>query len=432
MPVMRTNSEQYHATVRDLSERLVNAQRPIRILDAVKWDASVQETFLATGGREQPLVDRAYYEARPLGYDPRAKRQEFQELERDVNRRLGQFNPVGGILRRMCREYETVVHMLEARGTREFSLLSQELYGSAGDVFHANDPTVTDLAVMMSELLAGIDASSVLSDEPREIPAERAVTMLQARLDAVFANPEHSVRVKISDGIVADAAAGSDYIKLRKDARFNERDLRLLEIHEGWVHLGTTLNGKAQPVCTFLSKGPPSSTSTQEGLAILVEILGFASYPARLRRLTDRIRAVDMAERGATFRDVYTFFREQGFGEADAFGNAARVFRGSTPVDGPFTKDIVYSRGFVLVYNFVQLAVRQGRLDRIPLLFCGKTTLEDVRTLAELVDEGMVAPPRFLPPMFADLNALVAWMCYSNFLNRLDMRSIEADYRGIL
>ena len=54
-------------------------------------------------------------------------------------------------------------------------------------------------------------------------------------------------------------------------------DLRLLEVHEGWVHLGTTLNGQSQPVCTFLSKGPPSSTLTQEGLAVLTEVFAFAS-----------------------------------------------------------------------------------------------------------------------------------------------------------
>ena len=57
-------------------------------------------------------------------------------------------------------------------------------------------------------------------------------------------------------------------------SQFSERDLQVLEVHEGWVHVGTTLNGMNQPVCTFLSKGPPSSTITQEGLAILMEVIG--------------------------------------------------------------------------------------------------------------------------------------------------------------
>src|SRR3546814_9747867 len=42
------------------------------------------------------------------------------------------------------------------------------------------------------------------------------------------------------------------------------RDVRALEVHEGLVHVGTTLNGLNQPICTFLSKGPPSSTVRSE------------------------------------------------------------------------------------------------------------------------------------------------------------------------
>ena len=116
----------------------------------------------------------------------------------------------------------------------------------------------------------------------------------------------------------------------------------------------------------------------------------------------------------------------------DGYAYAARVFRGSTPTGGPFTKDIVYSKGFVLIYNYVRLAVCKGLLKRVPLLFCGKTNLEDMRTLSQLVDEGIVAPPRYVPPQFADLSALAAWMCYSNFLGRLNHQRIEADYANLL
>ncbi len=424
--------EAYRQTIRELSDRLVEAQRPIRILDAIKWGPEVREAFFAGGCSTQPPVDGAYYEARPLLFDPAEKRRQFGELERDVQRALGSFSPVGQILRRMCREYQTVVAMLEARGRPEFSSLSQELYGSAGDALHAGEPTLADLATTMGEALEKISRSQVLPEEEKTIGGAEAVAWLQARLDLAFQDPQRRVRVLLSDGIVADAAAGSDYLKIRREARFNERDLRLLEIHEGWVHLGTTFNGLAQPYCTFLAKGPPSSTVTQEGLAILMEILAFASHPPRVRRLANRIRAVHMAEQGATFLEVFGYFRLQGASEADSFANAARVFRGSTPTGGPFTKDITYNKGFILTYNFIQLAIKNGLLDRIPMLFCGKTTLEDVRTLAQLVEEGTVVPPRFLPPQLADLNALSAWMCYSNFLNRLDLARIEADYAGIL
>jgi len=426
------NQQTYRRTLHELSERIVEAQRPIRVLDAIKWDQCVQDAFFAAGCKEQPKVDRAFYEAWPLGYDPGEKRRQFHEIDRDIVNRLGQFNPVGQIMRRMCREYQMVVRMLEARGTREFTNLSQELYGSASDVFHAGDPTLSDLGVMMTEYLTNIDQGFWLQQDEKNIPTEQAQEILQQRMDETFKESNGSIRVLISDGILADAAAGSDYLKIRKDAMFSERDLRLLEVHEGWVHVATTLNGMNQPICTFLSKGPPSSTITQEGLAILMEIIAFASHPARLPRLTNRIRAVDMAEQGATFLDVYDFFRRQHFDEQESYTNASRIFRGSTPTGGPFTKDICYSKGFILVYNYIQLAVRKGKLDRIPLLFCGKTVLEDMRALAHLVEEGIVVPPKFMPPQFRDLNALTAWMCYSNFLNHLNLERIEADYANIL
>ena len=428
----RNNLDEYQTIVRGLSDRIVEAQTPVRVLDAVKWDDATRQAFFAAKGRELPQIDRAYYEGRPLAFDSSAKKQEFQDIERDITRQLGQFNPVGQIMRRMCKEYRMVIRMLEARGTPDFGMISQELYGAASDAFHAGDPTLADLGLMLSDYLNNIADRGDLRDEPKNLTAPQAVELLQKRLDVVFGEGEGVIRVFESDGILADAAAGADYIKIRSDALFNERDVRALEVHEGLVHVGTTLNGQNQPICTFLAKGPPSSTVTQEGLAILMEVIAFASYPTRLRKLTNRTRAIHMAEEGADFLEVFAFFREQGYGDDESYSNASRVFRGSTPAGLPFTKDLSYLKGFILIYNYIQLAVRKGKLEQIPLLFCGKTTLEDMRTLRQLVDEGLVAPPKYLPPQFRDLNALATWMCFSNFLNHLSLDRIEADYANIL
>jgi len=428
----RNNLDEYQTIVRGLSDRIVEAQTPVRVLDAVKWDDATRQAFFAAKGRELPQIDRAYYEGRPLAFDSSAKKQEFQDIERDITRQLGQFNPVGQIMRRMCKEYRMVIRMLEARGTPDFGMISQELYGAASDAFHAGDPTLADLGLMLSDYLNNIADRGDLRDEPKNLTAPQAVELLQKRLDVVFGEGEGVIRVFESDGILADAAAGADYIKIRSDALFNERDVRALEVHEGLVHVGTTLNGQNQPICTFLAKGPPSSTVTQEGLAILMEVIAFASYPTRLRKLTNRTRAIHIAEEGADFLEVFAFFREQGYGDDESYSNASRVFRGSTPAGLPFTKDLSYLKGFIMIYNYIQLAVRKGQLEQIPLLFCGKTTLEDMRTLRQLVDEGMVVPPKYLPPQFQDLNALSAWMCFSNFLNHLSLDRIEADYANIL
>jgi uncharacterized protein (TIGR02421 family) len=420
----------YLTEVKALSDRIVKAQQPIRILDAIKWDDSIKQAFFKSHCKNLPPVNADYYLQRPLGFDPVGKKLEFYQIERDLVRKLGQLNPLSVIMRRICREYQDVVHMLEARGTPTFSNISQELYGSSQDVFHVGDPTIANLGSMMEATLSQLLQLDCLTEEPKTISAKEAVVILNEKIESMF--PGDGLRAMISDGIISDAAAGTDYVKLRADALFNSRDLRVLEVHEIWVHLGTTLNGMAQPYCTFLGKGPPSATITQEGLAVLMEILTFSSTPHRLIRLINRIRAITLVEEGADFIDIFAFFREKGLDQEESYTLSSRVFRGSSSDGLPFTKDLTYIKGFVLTYNFIRLAVSKGKPDRIPLLFCGKTMIEDMKVLVDLVEEGTVIPPRFLPPQFRDLMGLSAWMSFSRFMNSLNFRQLEQDYANIL
>jgi uncharacterized protein (TIGR02421 family) len=248
------------------------------------------------------------------------------------------------------------------------------------------------------------------------VDARQAVEILARRLQDYF-HTATRIRIRLADGILADAAAGCDYIKLRGDARFTACDLRLLEVHEGWVHLATTRNGQAQPVCTFLGKGPPSSTVTQEGLAVLTEILACTSSTQRLRRLCHRVEGVCRAEEGADFLEVFRFFVERGYEPRDSYHYSARIFRGSLPAGcGPFTKDLCYCKGLILVADYLRRAVLRGQATQAQLLFCGKATLADVATLERLVEEGLVAPPRFVPPPFADVSTLSSWIGLTKFL----------------
>ena len=47
----RKSQDDYHDTIRALSGRLVEAQTPIRVLDAIKWDDGVRQGFLKAKGR---------------------------------------------------------------------------------------------------------------------------------------------------------------------------------------------------------------------------------------------------------------------------------------------------------------------------------------------------------------------------------------------
>lgn len=422
----------YAQVVHELSERVVAAQRPIRILDSLKWGPDVEAYFFEHKCKKLPVIDSDYYlQQNPLSFNPEEKIEEFHEIDREIRRKLGQYSGVGSIMQRMCYEYCRVVEMLQARGTPKFTEISQQLYGSSKDVFHVGAPTLKDLAELVTESLLNIKDQVTTAADECVYSSQDVVDMLSDRLGNYFSDKEN-IRVVLSDGIIADASAGADKIKIHDGLNFSLRDVKTFEVHEGWVHLGTTLNGMAQPICTFLSKGPPSSTVTQEGLAIITEIFTFASYPGRVRRLTNRINAVNMAEEGANFFDVFDFFREQGLTESDSYQCAVRVFRGSTFDGGPFTKDLCYTKGFILIYNFMRLAVQRGLVSRIPLLFVGKTTLDDLHILSDLLDEGLIVAPKYVPPQFSDIAAVSAWMVYSLFMNKLDLRQLAIDFKGIL
>lgn len=402
--------------VRALSERLVEAQRPIRILDAVKWGDEIEQRFFERGARDLPAVREDHYRRRSLPFNPQSKLEEFREIESEVQRRLGSTETPGRILLRMCWEYRRVVEMLLHRGTPAFGAISRELYGSAQKSFPDGLSGISD---DMHALLNGHAADE---DADTLFDSGQAVAILASRLTNYFQeatsvpNNGKKVRVCLSDGIVADAAAGCDYLKIRRDARFRQRELRLLEVHEGWVHLGTTINGQAQPVCTFLSKGPPSSTITQEGLAVLMELVSGASCAARVHRLTTRSEGVARAEQGADFLDVYRFFLEDGT-PRESYQQTMRIFRGSLPAGQlPFTKDLCYCKGFRLVLDFVTAALENGNANRIPHLFCGKAVVDEMDALAGLVEQGLVAPARHVPAAFGDADALRAQLqaCHAN------------------
>jgi uncharacterized protein (TIGR02421 family) len=387
--------------IRALSDRLLQAQRPIRVLPAIKWNEDIERAFFAAKERSLPPITSDYYRSRPLSFDPDSKIEELKALERDVSQQLGVIDPPGAILVRMCEEYRSIVRMLACRGTPDFASLSAKLYGSGSDL---------GLTSQSWKCLTAIPQHAIHKHERKTLDAKQAADFLARRLQAHF-DGAAIIRVRPSDHILADASAGRHCVKLRGDVRFSMRDLRLLEAHEGWVHLGTTLNGQGQPVCTFLEKGPPSTTATQEGLAVSAELLSDSSSPQRIQRLWHRMEAVSRAEDGADFRDIYRFFLERGYEARHSYHCTVRVFRGSLPAGcGPFTKDLSYCKGLVLIADFLRRALRQNAERKINLLFCGKTTLADLPALEHLRDEGLLTPPRFIPPPFVDSSALVAWL----------------------
>ncbi len=413
-------------TLRDLSDRLVDIQRPIRVLNAVRWDDEVKAEFFAQGFREQPSVDASYYEREKLSYNPAELRMALRDLGSEAHSRLGGDSPAAQLLGRSCRGYRLALSMIEARGTEAFGRYSAELYGTPHEVFHPGGPTVSDLADSIAMTLDRVEGPEVsTTDADVILSGAEAVVELQRRLDDSMG--QGVAEVRLDDGIVADAAAGSDYIKLRADASFTVQNLATLEAHEGWVHIGTTRNGLAQPHATFLGKAAPPVTVTQEGLATVTEILSLRSHPSRLRRLINRVRGIELVLDGANFVELFEYLRVEGLDEEEAWQTAARIFRGSTPTGPPFSKDLAYGKGLALTYIYLRLALREQRPDRIPMLFCGKVDLQAMDLVLALFDEGLVEAPAFVPPPFRDTDALAAQIAFSRFLREVDFDQMIAD-----
>jgi uncharacterized protein (TIGR02421 family) len=417
----------YKEKLASLADRAIELQRPIRILNALKWEPGVWDSFRKSRFKEMPLIDAESYARVDLGFDHVARAREFQSLADDVRLTLGADDAMARILRATCLEYRDVCRMLGARGTSEFYAYSRRLYGSPKDTFPDGTTTVRDIARTLYTHLTSLGESQLGGTGARDLEGAQVVDILRERFRSYFG--EDVVNVMLDDGILADAAAGSDYVKIRGGARFSQMDVDLLEVHEGWVHVATSLNGASQHVARWLSKGPPRTTSVQEGLAALMEVLTFRSHPRRARRLNERVLAVDKAEDGADFLDVFEWYRTEGYDEEDCFNAARRVFRGGTlSGQGPFTKDIAYTRGLVANYHYIRSAIRACRPELVRFLFVGKVAHEDVPVLYARMADGVVRPPRYLPPLFSDLSGLGIWMAYSGFFSQMGAQAMHDYY----
>lgn len=416
----------YKEKIKSLSMKIVDAQRPIRVLDAIKWDPSIEQQWIKSKYKQMPEIGPEYYAKLELDYDPKQKIEELRALSKEIETTLGADDSIGKLLKTIAEQYADVVQMLLHRGTPQFWELSRKLYGSPKDFFDDKN-RISDLGQTMYNILDRLDDGILGGQFPEDLEAEEVVQLLNDRFKSYFT--DNPVLAKISDGIVADAAAGGDVVKIKEGSRFSHRDVDILEVHEGWVHVGSALNGNLQHVAKWLSKGPPRVAATQEGLAVLMEIFTFRTYPRRARQINDRILGIDKVEDGANFLELIEFYRTEGYSERECFANAKRVFRGGVIGGGaPFTKDIAYCRGFIENYNFIRAAIRAGRAELLPFLFVGKVHVDDVPLLYQKYKEGIIDPPKYLPPQFRDLNGIAVWMSFSNFFNQVDLKRVQEHY----
>ena len=395
--------------VREISAEILEAQKPLRVIRALDWPDEVEREFFSAGATALP---RPSYSVPPGVADALVA---FQNL----SKRLGGDNEIERFLCRTCVSMATAARMLLSIGSRDFYHHSVELYGRPGSLSSDRCTTNLDLARHFEEVVAGFSLPPTAEDQAT-LDAEQAADFLRERFATFFTG--HAVKVKVVDHLAATASSTPAEIRLKRHAHFSPRDLRQMEVHEGQVHMATTLNGRAQPVLPFIGVPSPRTTRTQEGLAVLTEFITGSTSLWRVRRLCDRTLAIHAAEGGASFLDLYRFFLDRGHDEHTSFDCARRVMRGGLVEGGaPFTKDGCYLDGFLRVTNFLRIALTKGQSQLVRLLFVGKLAVDDTPLFDRLAREGILAEPIYLPAWAKDLSYLTAFMSYTAFLGRSDL-----------
>jgi uncharacterized protein (TIGR02421 family) len=227
--------------------------------------------------------------------------------------------------------------MMENFGKKAFYDGCLKLYGTSDEI---------SLSPNFSNFLEQIQKDLLPEKGSKKITAEEGLKYLKKKLTEVF-HPD-DFEVKYSQSLLSDSSAGRRTLKLNPHKVYSEGQLNIFLVHEGWVHLGTSINGAYQEKNPWLGVWAPKTTSMQEGLALCAELITGHMNAERWNKVVLRHLASAMAERGSSILDVYQFLLYHELNDLDALKLSLRIFRG-VPLEGgmAFTKELLYLHGLV-------------------------------------------------------------------------------------
>ena len=184
--------------------------------------------------------------------------------------------------------------------------------------------------------------------------------------------------------------ASLNKIKINASEKFSQNKMKSYIFHEIRTHVFRAENGKLQPFLIF-KNGFPNYTNTEEGLALYVEDKNGLITPKDIKRYSARVVAANLSI-NSSFFDVFSKLAKY-FPLSEAFSIVQRVKRGltDTSIPGGYTKDFVYLDGFKKVSSFLNNG------NSIENLFIGKIGLDDVNLIQELINQGIIVKPKYLP-----------------------------------
>jgi uncharacterized protein (TIGR02421 family) len=400
----------------DLDNRLVLASKQIKVLTSLVWPEETCPRFLDAWNAGNPRLPHPHFA--PVQYGDN-----INELKK-IMAACDRAHPVGNYIYLTAESYCTAATMLQNRGNPIFTELSAQLYGRPSDKIGSGGLTHADAATHFIESTRDFIAAYEEPSGGGLLSAEHVVSEMKKVLGPFFKN--HPIEVAIDPGLTSKAAAGAQRIRIRGGTVFSQVDIGQLIQHEGLVHMLTMLNGREQPRLKSLGLGSPRTTRTQEGLATFAELITSTIDLSRLQRIALRIRAVQLAELGADFIEVFRFFLDAGQEPMESFQSTARVFRGGDPRGKViFTKDTVYLQGLIFIHTFLRKALQSAKFRFPAYLFAGRLTLGDVVALEPFFESGFIEQPQYEPPWLQHRQRLAAYLCYAIFANRISLGDIH-------
>ncbi len=308
----------------------------------------------------------------PLGIDVTDFRRKLYEIPVDKIQDISLRRIYNGVV----EAHADQVEMLAYRGDRKFRYLSLKYFG---------EPNKNELAI--SRYLLNSPDRSRKGDKVQD---EEILRLLKDEVSKY----DFSGKVVSSGNIPAGALfiPSKNQLVVKKGQKMERDDLMALCHHEIGVHMLTTENAYNQDLKVF-QLGLPLNTMTQEGLAILSEYKSGYFSLERLKVLALRTVAIRHMLREDDFKETFQLLVEQyKMSEEKAFYLTTRVYRG-----GGFTKDHLYLKGFITLKKMID----QG--DDLTPLYIGKTSVEYLAEIRELIDREIVVPPPHIP-LSQDMN----------------------------
>lgn len=404
--------------IQSLDNTLVQASKKIKVLNTLVWPAGLEDKFLEGWKKGNPSLP----EIKIIAPDVQSNIQELDALASRCN----QNDPVEKFLANTAESYADAGRMLMAVGTPAFTIYSTKIYGRPDMVYKLQGISSVDAAKFFLEVTDNLLGNRHIQPPELSISASEFAAWLKSEVDEFF---EHdTVEVVLDPNMASKALAGATRIRVRGSAVFSQLDKDQLLYHEAYIHTATQLNGKKQVNLKSLGLGAPRTTRTQEGIAVLAELITNSMDITRLRRIALRVLAVQMALDGADFIEVFKFFLEAGQPEVESVRSAQRIFRGGAVKDGiVFTKDAVYLQGLLEVHTFLRLAIRDNRPELVRNIFAGRLTLADTLRLSPHFESGWLNPPIYTPPWATDLRRLSAMIAFSAFITNIKLEKVYLD-----